>query len=240
MIILFSDYGIKSPYLAQVESAIIERSPEARVINLIGNAPRNNPRASAYLLAAYAMDFPIGSIFFSVVDPGVGNEKDRPVILDIDGKYFVGPDNGLFDILIRRAEKITAREINWRPGKLSLTFHGRDLYAPVCGMLAAGTQIESEEFSWQDQRGFADDIPEIIYIDHFGNCISGQRAENIAPESKLGWAGELVSSASTFSDVAVGEAFWYENANGLLEISVNGGDAAKQLKLDIGSVFTLN
>ena len=240
MIILFSDYGIESPYLAQVESAIIKRSPEVRVINLIGNAPRNNPRASAYLLAAYAADFPSGSIFFSVVDPGVGNDQDPPLILDIDGKYFVGPDNGLFDILIRRAGEVRARIINWRPEKLSLTFHGRDLYAPVCGMLAAGLEIESTEFSWEGRRDYPDDIPEIIYIDHFGNCISGHRAENIAPESKLGWAGEFISSASTFSDVTAGEAFWYVNANGLLEISVNGGDAAKQLKLDIGSVFTLN
>ena len=240
MIVLFSDYGDKGPYIGQVKAALLQVNPGARIVNLTANAPRNNPVASAYMLASYATDFMPGSIFFCVVDPGVGSSRDIPVIVEADGRTFVGPDNGLFDIIIRRSARATVEEITWRPGILSNSFHGRDLYAPVCSMLSIGEKPESRPLDWKDGREYPAELDEIIFIDHFGNCISGRRACTLEGRPRIQLPGREVSAATTFSDVNAGEAFWYENANGLVEIAVNQGDASSVLELHIGSKISIN
>ncbi len=239
MIVLFSDYGDEGPYIGQVEAAMLKGNPDARIVNLTANAPRNNPVASAYLLASYATDFMPGSIFFCVVDPGVGSFRDVPVMVEADGRTYVGPDNGLFDILIRRSAKVTIEEITWQPEILSNSFHGRDLYAPVCSMLSVGDKPESRIVDWKDARDFPAELDEIIFIDHFGNCISGRRTCTLEGRPQLKLREREISPARTFSDVNEGEAFWYENSNGLLEIAVNQGDASSVLELHIGSKFSI-
>ena len=126
-------------------------------------------------------------------------------------------------------------EILWRPDNLSNSFHGRDLYAPVCAMLVNGDNPPGQEFIWKDKHQWPDDLYEIIYIDHFGNCITGIRAGKIAAIANLEVAGSQIDTATTFSDVPAGAMFWYENANGLVEIAVNQGDASTQLGRKIGS-----
>ena len=100
-------------------------------------APAMNPRASAYLLAALAPSIKGEASFVCVVDPGVGTER-RALALRADGRWFVGPDNGLLDVVGRRAQAAEWWEITWRPEQLSATFHGRDLFAPVAAKLARG------------------------------------------------------------------------------------------------------
>ena len=128
MIFLFTDYGLEGPYTGQVETVLHQQAPNEKVINLMADAPRNNPKASAYLLASLVSHTPEGSILFCVVDPGVGSDADKPVMLKIDGRWYVGPNNGLFDIVIRQSREIEVWEITWKPGKLSNSFHGRDIY----------------------------------------------------------------------------------------------------------------
>jgi len=87
MIVLFTDYGVAGPYIGQVESVLYQYAPEAKVINLIADAPKNNPKYASYLLAALPGSFPEGTIFFCVVDPGVGNYVSAPVVLLVDGMW---------------------------------------------------------------------------------------------------------------------------------------------------------
>ena len=237
MIVLFTDYGLDGPYVGQVEAVLHEQAPAEKIVNLFAGAPVTDVRASAYLLAAYCRNFTEGSVFFCVVDPGVGGFADAPVILKLDGRWYVGPDNGLFDIAVRQAQEYYAWKILWRPDKLSSSFHGRDLYAPVCAMLARGGKPEMESISWKDVHQWPDDLYEIIFIDRFGNGITGVRANNIDGTTSLSVAGRRINAATTFSDVPEGALFWYENANGLVEIAVNRGNAAEQLKLDTGTVI---
>ena len=239
MIVLFTDYGLAGPYMGQVEAVFHTAAPKARVITLFADAPRNNPKSSAYLLAAYCKSFAEDSVFFCVVDPGVGNFANAPIILKIDNRWYVGPDNGLFDIIARQAREMSSWEILWRPDKLSSSFHGRDLYAPVCAMLVNGGNPPGQEFIWKDKHQWPDDLYEIIYIDHFGNCITGIRAGKIAAVVNLEVAGSQIDTATTFSDVPAGAMFWYENANGLVEIAVNQGNASTQLGRKIGSKVKL-
>ena len=185
MIFLFTDYGLEGPYIGQVEAVLHQQAPNEKVISLMADAPRNNPKASAYLLASLVAHIPEGSILFCVVDPGVGTNEDKPVMLKIDERWFVGPDNGLFDIVVRQAKEIEAYEITWQPDKLSKSFHGRDLYASVCAMLVNSEDIQKKQFVWQDQHNWPDDLYEIIYIDHFGNCMTGIRANQLTKETRL-------------------------------------------------------
>jgi S-adenosylmethionine hydrolase len=80
-----------------------------------------------------------------------------------------------------------------------------------------------------------DDLAQIVYIDGFGNAITGLRAAVLAPENVLRAGDRRTVRARTFSDVAPGAAFWYENANGLAEIAVNCGRADEALGLRVGS-----
>ncbi len=233
MILLFSDYGHAGPYLGQVETLLHSRAPGQKVINLMADAPGNNPKASAYLLASLIGQTPENAILFCVVDPGVGSGADQPVALHIDGRWCVGPDNGLFDIVCRRASEIEAMIINWRPENLSSSFHGRDLYAPVCVMIANHDFGFGKNLDWQDRHHWPDDLEEIIYIDYFGNCMSGVRAAKVDNDTTITIKGTIISHAETFARVNPGQAFWYENSNGLVEIAVNRGSVAERLGLTV-------
>lgn len=235
MIVLFTDYGLHGPYIGQVEAVLSRESPKSTVINLFTDLPRQNARAAAYLLAAYASEFAKGSIFFCVVDPEVGSFNDNPVVMRLDNRWYIGPDNGVFDLLVRRSSNIECWKINWRPEKISSTFHGRDLYAPICAMIANGIDIPGEKIQWRDKHQWPDDLNEIIYIDDFGNCMTGLRAAEVKREALLKVANRNLNFASTYSTASETDPFWYENSNGLVEIAINKGSAAEALQLVIGS-----
>jgi S-adenosyl-L-methionine hydrolase (adenosine-forming) len=239
MIFLFTDYGLEGPYIGQVETVLYQLAPQVKIINLIADAPHNNPKASAYLLASLIHKIPPGSILFCVVDPGVGSNKDKPVMLKIDERWFVGPDNGLFDIVTKRSKELESWEISWTPENLSNSFHGRDLYAPVCAMLENKEQIPGDRVGWIDKHQWSENLNEIIYIDHFGNCMTGINAQNVSKKSILKVNNQEIAIADTFSDVSVGRIFWYENSNGLIEIAVNQESASKVFGLIIGSAVMI-
>ena len=239
MIFLFTDFGPAGPYVGQMEAVLKRDAPDVEVINLVSNAPVGEPRLAGYLLAALAKGLPKGSLFLSVVDPGVGGDR-LPVVLEADGKWFVGPDNGLFNTVVAQAESVRGWIIDWRPQNLSASFHGRDLFAPVAAMLAAG------DFSWAkgdwigpDIHGWPEDIATIVYFDHYGNAITGWRYVDALEGSTLLVNGWSVPPARTFSDKAQGEPFWYGNSMGLIEIAVNQGRADDLLGLALGQGFRL-
>ena len=236
MIALFTDFGLEGPYTGQLETVLYRTAPGVPVIGLFADAPSGRPRPAAYLLAAYGIWFPAGTVFLAVVDPGVGSLR-LPVIVEADGRWYVGPDNGLFELVMRRAEEARSWEILWRPETLSASFHGRDLFAPVAGWLARGERPNRQPRPPQIGRhaDWPDDLPEIVYVDRFGNAMTGLRGSLLPQGARLVLSGRELRRARTFSDVQPGEAFWYENSNGLAEIAVNAGRAADALRLEIGS-----
>ena len=235
MIVLFTDFGLTGPYTGQVKAALAREAPGVPVIDLFADAPAFDPQLSAYLLAAYAHEFPAGTVFVCVVDPGVGTER-KPLWVQADGRTFVGPDNGLFELVRRRAVDVTVAAIDWRPPKLSATFHGRDLFAPVAARLALSrmplsTPLESAAIARLD---WPDDLARVVYVDGYGNAMTGLRAGGVPETALLIANGYEVRHARTFADAAAGEAFWYGNANGLVEIAVNRGRADRDLELELG------
>ncbi len=238
MFVLFTDFGLEGPYTGQMKAILYRNAPGVPVIDLFADAPAFDPRASAYLLAAYAEVFAEGSIFLTVVDPGVGSER-LPIILEADGRHFIGPDNGVMDLVARRASACRYREVLWQPAWLSASFHGRDLFAPIAAKLACGEPVESRDLAADQRPGVAwpDDLAEIVYLDRYGNAMTGLRASQVPEDSVLVVAGKELPAARTFSEVPAGNAFWYENANGLVEIAVNGGHAGERLGLAVGTAL---
>lgn len=239
-IVLFTDFGLTGPYTGQVQSVIARQSPIIPVINLFADAPRFSPDLSAYLLAAYVDEFEEDSVFLCVVDPGVGGER-KPLAVKVDGRWFVGPDNGLFDVVAKRGDEVEWWEITWRPEELSSSFHGRDLFAPVAASLAMGALPQGVKKNPPASiNDVADDLHKIIYIDNYGNAMTGINARHLNKSATVMVDDISFSHAATFSDVAVGEGFWYENANGLIELAVNQGSAEKKYKLSLGDAVTLS
>ena len=236
MIALLTDFGVAGPYVGQMKAAIYREWPQATIVDLLADAPTHNPQAAAYLLAALTQAFPIGTVFLCVVDPGVGNPQRRPAIVAVDGQWFVGPDNGLFNVVATRGRDVKWWDITWQPPRLSASFHGRDLFAPVAAHIAGGEPPPGTVCALQDRLlpGWPQDLAEIVYIDHFGNAITGMRVAELSNERRLQLKKDTVGYARTFSAVPVGHPFWYENAIGLAEIAVNQGRADLVLGLEIG------
>ena len=236
MIVLCTDFGLEGPYTGQVKTVLLRDAPGVPIIDLFADLPAGKPQPAAYLLAAYAIWFPAGTVLLAVVDPGVGSGRPA-VAVEANGRWYVGPDNGLFELVVRRAERARSWELVGDPEAISASFHGRDLFAPAAARLARGDMPTGAPRPCEigGYSDWPDDLPEICYIDRFGNAITGLRAGLLSKGTRLAVGGRVLVRRRTFSDVPAGEAFWYENSNGLAEIAVNSGRADADLGLAIGN-----
>ena len=235
MIALFTDFGLDGPYVGQMKAVLAAAAPQAPVIDLFHAAPAFDPISSAYLLAAYTAGLPAGTVIVAVVDPGVGGPR-TPVVVTAHGRRYVGPDNGLFAGLAAQHPDARVERITWRPERLSASFHGRDLFAPVAAKLWQGETAGLEPADGLEVGAdWPADRAAIVYVDRFGNAVTGLRAQSLASDARLEIAGQMLERATTFSDRPPGQPFWYENSSGLAEIAVNQGDAAQLLGAKVGT-----
>jgi hypothetical protein len=220
-----------------VQAVLAAESPGVPVLNLLSNVPAGNPRPAAYLLAALAGALPSGALVLGVVDPGVGGER-LPIVVEAGRHRFVGPDNGLFSRAAARDSGARAWRIDWRPARLSASFHGRDLFAPVAARLAAGVDVPLTEMLLSQLAGseWPDELGEVVYADIYGNLLTGLRGDGLSDSAVLEAGGRRLRYARTFSAVPAGEALWYRNSCGLIEIAVNGGSARERLGLGVGAI----
>jgi S-adenosylmethionine hydrolase len=239
MIFLFTDFGAAGLYVGQVKAVLQSGAPREAVIDLLHEAPAFNVKASAHLLAALAARLPAGSVTLAVVDPGVGGPR-QPVAVAADGRWFVGPDNGLISVAAARATRREVYSIGWRLRALSASFHGRDLFAPVAAMLARGGRRQAKLGKARLSVNLGPgDLAEIIYVDPFGNLVTGLRAAGVGSGRRLAVGGRTVRHARVFSEVRPGEVFWYENSIGLVEIAASSASAQQALGLRIGAPVAL-
>lgn len=234
MIVLFTDFGAHDPYVGQVKARLLEHAPAQHLVDLLHEVPDFNPHAGAHLLAALAPQFPAGSVFLAIVDPGVGTPRDAVVLL-AGGHWFVGPDNGLLSIVAAHQPDARLWRIDWRPHALSATFHGRDLFAPIAAEIARGA-FPADKLTHIDKLAVefdSGDLPRIIYIDHYGNAWTGVR--DVPKDARVSAAGELFRHSESFGLVGKGEGFWFVNSVGLLELAANRGSAAATFGLAVGA-----
>lgn len=250
IITLLTDFGISDGYVASMKGVILGICPEARLVDVSHLVPPQDIRAGAFLLSTVYRDFPEGTIHLAVVDPGVGTER-RALAIRASCFFFVGPDNGLFSLILRNKEDWEAYSLEdsrfWR-STVSSTFHGRDIFAPVAAHLAKGTPVNHFGplcapliASWSSAIRSQDGIQgEVIYIDHFGNAVTNlthKDLETLAPQSE--WSIRvrdlsIPAVGNTYGDAEPGAAIALIGSSGYLEIAVNGDHAAKALNIQKG------
>ena len=233
MIFVFTDFGVEGPYVGQMRAVLHRVAPGVPVVDLMADAPAFAPEPAGHLLAALASTIAPDDVVLAVVDPGVGTARE-PVAVEADGRWLIGPDNGLFEPLVRRSAVVRSHRIVWRPPALSASFHGRDLFAPMAARAARGDRSGLEPWQLAHFPQWPDELPAIIYVDHYGNAMTGLRADELGQDAVLEIRGRRLTSARTFGEVGRGELFWYANSIGLAEIAANAASAAHLLDLAVG------
>ena len=228
LVALFSDFGVAGPYQGEMTAALYGAGNRLPVVDLMRDAPTFDARASGCLLAALSRHMPPRTLFLCVVDPGVGGER-RALVVRSAGHWFVGPDNGLLAPVAGVDAEVAV--VDWRPARLSATFHGRDLFAPVAAAIGRGESVPSHPLAPAQMvgHGCSPELAEVIYLDGYGNAWTGLHGPGADRARQLWIGAHRIGYAETFCRVPPGTPFWYENANGLVEIAVNGDSAAARL-----------
>ncbi len=256
-VVFLSDFGYDSPYAGICKEVILNINSNINIVDLTHNIPPFNIIPAIFILRNSFTYFPPNSVFLCIVDPEVGSKR-KGIIVKAYNRFFVGPDNGIFSFI----EKTNIQKIISVENKsyflpvTSSTFHGRDIFSPVCAFLSSGVPIEN--FGPQLKSIKRTKIPmpyfknntiygEIIYIDHFGNLISNIEKEYIEDSfpdtNRLKVA--LISDTEdkmfemelkkTYSDVKVGSYLALINSFNLLEVSINCGSATQHFGKGVGT-----
>ncbi|OPC81688.1 hypothetical protein B4N89_12685 [Embleya scabrispora] len=237
-----TDYGLADGFVAACHGVIAGIAPAVPVVDVTHQVPPGDIRRGALVLAQTVPWFPAGSVHVAVVDPGVGTTR-RAIVLRAGGHLLVGPDNGLLIWAARELGGPTEiREIA-NPAltlaRVSRTFHGRDVFAPVAAHLAAGTPFAEVGPAVTDPAAPAEPVPgEVLTVDHFGNVQLAHSTADFAGADtlRIEVGGRVLTAPlrGTFGEVAAGELVAYADSAGFLAISVNRGDAAGLLGVRAG------
>lgn len=249
LITLTTDFGVQDPYAAAMKGVIHRLCPKATIEDLTHAIAPQDVWEAAYYVAGAAPWFPRETIHIAVVDPGVGTER-RPIVVRAGGQCFIGPDNGIFSVLLREFPLENAHVIenpDFMLPDVSYTFHGRDIFAPAAARLANGANLQ--EAGRAAGELLALNIPEpspqpggaiegvIVRVDRFGNAISNIHRRLYAVDNvcTVRVGGAVIPEISrTYGDRRAGELLALFGSSGYLEIAVNQGSAADAFALHRG------
>jgi len=261
IVALLTDYGTKDQYAGSLRGAVLAACPDANVVDLTHEIRSHAVREAAFVLRAAAPVFPPGTAFAAVVDPGVGTSR-RGIAISAGGYLYVGPDNGVFSLVLIDHPEAEVRELTntalFRPN-VSSTFHGRDIFGPVAGSLVNGTRFEDVGPVVEDAFCFEFPKPrrteegalegQVIYVDTFGNLVSSiggaewqafvHGAKGDLTEMVVDMNRVILPVVNTFGDVPEEESCAYLGSSGRIEVAVNQGSAAKRFEAAIGSPVLL-
>ncbi len=251
IITLLTDFKPKDGYSGMMKGVILSINPQCRIIDLAHEITSQHVMEAAFVLGYSYRYFPKGSIHVVVIDPGVGGER-RPIAVETRDYTFVGPDNGVFSLILQEAEAIRVFELSCREyflPEVSNTFHGRDIFSPVAAHLSRGILLkdmgdEIKNFvriNLPRPRLSGGEIEgEILYIDGFGNLIT-----NIDQQLITDFAGgepftveigkiRINRVLASYCEAGKGELLAIFGSSGFLEISVNQGNAGMELTAKTG------
>jgi S-adenosylmethionine hydrolase len=247
VVTLTTDFGLTDPFAGIMKGVIARRAPGATIIDITHGIPPQDVLAGALVLEQALPYFPAGTVHVAVVDPGVGTER-RPLCIELEDGFLVGPDNGLLSLAatrsaIRRIVHCTEEGLFLSPR--SATFHGRDVFGPLAGALASGTAVAALGTEVGDMERL--ELPaalrdgaairgQVIYIDHFGNLVTNVREQMLAGLRgvRIGIRGARLGVSPSYAAVASGAPVAVVNSWGLLEIAVRDGSARERLGAEVG------
>jgi len=256
VITLTTDFGYKDPYVAEMKAVILSINPNVTLVDISHEVKRHDIYHAAYLLLTSCKYFPLGAIHVVVVDPGVGGLR-KSIVIRTRRFTFIGPDNGVLFPAAVEDGILEIREIR-NPillrRKVTSTFHGRDIFAPIAAYLSLGIDVKhvGPRLSIGEVRKLylpkaivIDDntiCANIIHIDNFGNVITNVKERQFADflgkasfiEISTKSARFVVPVVKTYSEVEEGSLLALINSEGFLEISVNKGAASEVLNVKRG------
>jgi S-adenosyl-L-methionine hydrolase (adenosine-forming) len=255
IITLTTDFGVESPYVAAMKGVVLGVNPAARLLDLTHQVPPQDVCCAAFFLAGAVPYFPAGTVHVVVVDPGVGSERAVLYVEAGDQRLLV-PDNGCWTSLLKPGPPaprvIRVDEPRYWRQPVSATFHGRDIFAPVAGHLSLGVDpadLGPVVTGWvrlpeppPPRPGMNSLTGQVVFVDHFGNLITNIPAENLQPPTLL-CVGEQSRKrfrwVRTYAEATPGTLVALASSNGMLEVAVVQGNAARKLKAGVGTPVTV-
>ncbi|MGM9992332.1 MAG: S-adenosyl-l-methionine hydroxide adenosyltransferase family protein [Candidatus Bruticola sp.] len=250
IVALLTDFGSQDSYAAIVKGVIWKINADIKLIDITHNVPLGKINRAAFLLESCINWFPEGTVFLAVVDPGVGSQR-KAIAIRGEKYFYVGPDNGIFTLALKRDPLRMAVEIAVGADKnkeISNTFHGRDLFAPAAARLAQGEDVRMLGSELKElvklnisKNRLSDQIGQgsILCIDSFGNLITSLC--NLEVRKKVVAAvvkGHRFPMCRTYSEVKEGEGLAYWGSSDYCELAVNKGSAADLTQAQEGDLVS--
>jgi len=255
-ITFLTDFGLEDDFVGTCHGVIARIAPDARVIDITHGIPPQAILQGALVLRSTIKYMPVG-IHLAVVDPGVGGHRRAVAVRTSDGRFFVGPDNGLLMLVADELGVDAAHELvdeRYRLPEVSRTFHARDVFAPAAAHLAAGVPIEQLGPAIDPSDLVRVDVPApsvgksqisatVVGVDRFGNVSTNMRDDHVASlgvargdrvEVRLTFERYYATLADTFADAAAGELILYEDSYGLVTLAISNGNAARLTGVGVG------
>ena len=251
LVTLTTDFGDDSTYVAALKGVLLGVNPAVRILDLNHTLPPQGLRATAVFLTEALPWFPPGTTHVVVVDPGVGTQR-AVLCVEWAGSRIIVPDNGCWTPILRPGDpdpvvhRLTESKY-WRP-TVSSTFHGRDVMAPAAGHLTLG--VEPAALGPRMDRWVRLELPrakvtahevrgEVLEVDRFGNLISNVPVAALPAggrEYAVRVDDQLVGlKVRTYAEATPGTLVALTSSNGMLEIAVAQGSAAKRLRAEVGT-----
>jgi S-adenosylmethionine hydrolase len=256
IITLTTDFGLSDHFVGVMKGVILGIQPAAQLIDISHGVQPYDIADGAFTIAQAYRYFPKKTVHVVVVDPGVGSAR-RPLLAEIAEQYFVAPDNGVLSMVIAREPAVRVRHITnqrYFLHPLSRTFHGRDVFSPVAGHLAAGVSPAQFGRRIEDYLRATFDKPRhtgkhswtgaILKSDHFGNLATNFHVDQFPSVRTHAFALKvglqvITRLALTFSECEAGELFIVVGSSGYLEVARSQGSAAQALGCGPGSPVEL-
>lgn len=245
-ITLLTDFGTEDGYVAAMKGVLASSPSSLLLEDITHSVPPGDVVKASRILSRYWRLFPPGTVHLVVVDPGVGTSR-RALALRADGRYLVGPDNGVFSRVLLEANEVEL--VALRPSPLlaspeSSTFHGRDLFAPAAALLATGSSLDAlgdpvmdpirlPEPEWTRLGPWA--VGAVVEVDHFGNLGTNLPLEVTRGAGAVQVGEREIPFCRTYGEVGPGELLALLDSAGRVEIAVRNGSAAEHLGLGVGS-----
>jgi S-adenosyl-L-methionine hydrolase (adenosine-forming) len=243
-ITLTTDFGLRDPFVGIMKGVILSINSEARIVDLTHQVESFDVIDGALALAQSYRYFPLGTIHVVVVDPGVGSER-RPIVVSTPSHHFVGPDNGVFSLIYEREASLAVRHITagrYFLQPVSLTFHGRDVFAPIAAWLSTGLETEKLGGVITDYVRLAVAKPErvsagvirgaVLRVDNFGNLITNFTPMHLPAEGSFNFLvnrARVTRLVSSFAEGHEHEVFAIAGSAGFIEIAARQSSAAEAL-----------
>lgn len=245
IITLLTDFGERDGFVGTMKGVILSINPKATIVDINHEIPAQDIEAGAFVLNSSFRYFPHGTIHVAIIDPGVGSDR-KILAVQANNYFFIAPDNQVLKYILHSSETLTVVDVlnkEFFLNKISHTFHGRDIFAPVAAHLSTNVGIEQlGQKTKKYNRGIIDQpiITEsnisgkIIYSDKFGNLISNIPAELIDQPISFIQIGSTILNrlSNAYTEVDFNQPLAIIGSSGYLEIAIRNGNARRQLLLD--------